>query len=89
MIKYIHLDYRKPRTKEESTLYGLSNVDLNTADIFINVNKHRKGQNLVDTFFHEMAHVFIEFHGKKNQMNEHKEEELAMAIGKACAEVLK
>lgn len=89
MIKYIHLDYRKPRTQRESELYGLSTVDFNTADIFINVDKHRKGCNLVDTFFHEMAHVFFEFHGKKDQMSATKEEEFATLIGRKCAEILK
>lgn len=89
MIKYIHLDYRKPHTKEEGKLFGLSNVDINTAHIFINTNMHRKGRNLADTFFHEMAHVFIEFHGKKGQMSAATEEELATLIGRKCAEVLK
>lgn len=88
MIKYIHMDYRRPHTKEESKLYGLSTVEVNTAHIFVNINMHRKGRNLADTFFHEMAHVFIEFHGKKGQMTSAKEEELATLLGRKCAEIL-
>lgn len=89
MKKYIHLDYRIPRTKEEKSLFGLSDVEKDTAAIFINVNMHRKGRNLIDTFFHEMAHVFIAFHGKDGQMSNAKEEKLAKEIGRVCAEVLK
>lgn len=89
MIKYIHLDYRKPHTKEESNVFGLSNVEIQHAEVFINTNKHRKGQNLIDTFFHEMAHVFLAFHGKDKQMSDAKEEKLAKEIGVACAEILK
>lgn len=89
MIKYIHIDYRKPRTEEEKGYYALSNVDTNTTDMFINVNKHRDGKNLADTFFHEMAHVFMAFHGKDGQMSNAKEEKLAKEIGRICAEALK
>lgn len=89
MINYIHLDYRIPHTKEEKELYGLSNVDAHTANIFINVNKHRDGKDLVDTFFHEMVHVFLEFHGKTGQMSHVKEEQLARKVGRLCAEALK
>lgn len=89
MIKYIHLDYRKPRTKAEKTYFALSNVDTHTTDIFINTNKNRLGKDLIDTFFHEMAHVFVAFHGKEKQMSAAKEEKLCREIGRRCAEVLK
>lgn len=89
MINYIHIDYRKPHTKEEKGFYGLTNVDTHTADVFINVNKHRNGKDLIDTFFHEMVHVFLEFHGAAGQMSNAKEEKLARKIGQMCAEVLK
>lgn len=89
MIKYIHIDYRRPRTKAEKRLFALSNVDTNSTDMFINTNKHRRGANLIDTFFHEMAHVFLAFHGKDKQMTDAKEEELATHVGRICAEALK
>jgi hypothetical protein len=89
MIKYIHLDYRKPHTKEEKTVYALSNVATDTATIFVNVDMHRKSKNLSDTFFHEMAHVFFAFHGKDKQMSDAKEEKLAKEVGRICAEALK
>lgn len=89
MIKYIHLDYRNPRTKEEKGYFALSNVDTHTSDIFINRKKNRKGSDLADTFFHEMAHVFLAFHGKDKQMSAAKEEKLAKEIGRNCAETLK
>lgn len=89
MTKFIHIDYRRPRTKEEKGLFALSYVDTNTTDMFINVNKNRKGITLADTFFHEMAHVFFAFHGKDKQMTAAQEEELATHVGQLCAEALK
>lgn len=89
MIKTVHLDYRRPRTKGEKDMFGLSMVDAQSANVFINTNKHRNGQNLIDTFFHEMVHVFLAFHGKDKQMSDATEEKLAKAIGVACAEILK
>jgi len=89
MIKYIHIDYRKPRTKEEKSVYAISHVETNTANMFINVDMHRKSKNLSDTFFHEMAHVFLAFHGKDGQMTDAKEEKLAKEVERICAEALK
>jgi hypothetical protein len=88
-IKYIHIDYRKPHTKEEKTVYAISHVEPATASVFINVNMHRKSKNLSDTFFHEMAHVFFAFHGKDKQMSDAKEEKLAKEVGRICAEALR
>jgi hypothetical protein len=69
-------------------VYALSNVATDTATIFVNVDMHRKSKNLSDTFFHEMAHVFIAFHGKDKQMSDAKEEKLAKEVGRICAEAL-
>lgn len=55
----------------------------------MNVRRNKKGSTLVNTFFHEMAHVFLAFHGKNKQMSNAKEEKLAKAIGAACARILK
>lgn len=88
MIKYIHIDYRKPRTKSEKRYFALSNVDVNAADVFINTRKNKKMKDLVDTFFHEMAHVFIAFHAKDGQMTEQQEEMLCEALANKCSEVL-
>lgn len=89
MIKYIHIDYRKPRNKEEKECFAISNVDSNTTNMFVNVVKNQKGRTLSDTFFHEMVHVFLAFHGKDKQMTDYQEERLAERIGKLCAEALK
>ncbi len=87
--KFIHIDYRVGRSKEEKSVYALSHVDVNTAEVFINVHKNRNSQDLADTFFHEMAHVFFAFHGKDKQMTDTEEEELALQVGRICAGVLK
>ena len=88
-IKYIHIDYRVPKNKAETRLYGQAEVDDNTASVYINRRLHRNGRNLADTFFHEMVHVFVGFHGKEGQMSDAKEERLAQEIGRLCAEALK
>ena len=89
MIKYIHLDYRTPRSQKERDSFAVSEVDDRTANVFVNRHMHRKGNNLIDTFFHEMTHVFLAFHGKDDQMSSAKEEKLAKEIGRLCARVLK
>ncbi len=89
MIKSIHLDYRAPRSKSEKGFYALTDVERNTAHVFVNVYKNRNSQDLTDTFFHEMAHIFFAFHGKKKQMTDAKEEKLAQQLGRVCAGVLR
>lgn len=89
MIKFIHFDYRFPRNKNENKYYALSEVTRDTANVFMNVSKHKNGKDLIDTFFHEMAHVFFAFHGKTKQMSSVTEERLARQIGRVCAGVLK
>jgi hypothetical protein len=88
MIKYVHIDYRSPRNREEKRFFALTNVKRDTADVFVNVRKNRKGEDLADTFFHEMAHVFCAFHGKAKQMSSATEERLARQIGRVCAGIL-
>lgn len=88
MNKYIHIDYRHPRTKEERECFAITFAEPHSAEIFLNVKKHSKGHVLVDTFFHEMVHVFLEFHGKAKQMSAAKEENLAKEVGRICAEAL-
>lgn len=89
MTKFIHIDYRAPRTKDEKGLFGQVFAEKDKADIYMNVNKNRNSKDLVDTFFHEMAHVFFAFHGKTKQMTEAEEEKLAQQIGRICAGVLR
>lgn len=89
MIKYIHIDYRKPRTQVENECWAITDVKNDTACMFVNINKNRTSKALSDTFFHEMAHVFMAFHGKEGQISEKAEETLAMKIGQICAEALK
>lgn len=89
MIKSIHIDYRGPRSKYERGYFGLTTSDKTSADVFLNVNKHKKSDDLVNTFFHEMAHVFFAFHGKKRQMTAAEEERLAQQVGRICAGVLR
>ena len=89
MIKYVHIDYRTPRTSEERSVYAFTEGDKHAATVFINVNKNRKSEDVIDTFFHEMAHVFFAFHKKNRKMSCAAEEKLAQQVGRICAGVLK
>lgn len=88
MNKYIHIDYRHARNKEERECFAITYAEPHSAEIFFNVKKNKKGKVLIDTFFHEMVHVFLEFHGKDKQMSPGKEESLAKEVGRICAEAL-
>lgn len=85
--KAVFIEWRHPQNKKEKDYFGLTEYENeHVAKVFIsNVgNKH-----LVDTFFHEMAHVFFAFHQKNKKMSNKREESLATAIGRACAAILK
>ena len=81
-VKSIVIEWRNPRTKEEKELWGETFVYHDIATVFINLKKNRKSKEAVDTFFHEIAHVFFGFHTKNKKMSDAKEEELAMQVGK-------
>lgn len=78
MIKTITLDIRNPRTAAEKKLDGETTGDLSSSVVFIN----RRADN-VSTFFHEMAHVFCNFSGRRLSPDD--ETRFAWNIGQLAA----
>lgn len=89
ITKNIHIEYRDPRTKEEVASYGITRSTDDKADIFINMKRNRKSEDATDTFFHELAHVFLAFYTPQPKMTAAQEERFAQQIGQVCAGVLK
>lgn len=83
--KVILMSWRVPKTKEEKKHFGLTESDRRIAKVYIDITQ--PSNEMVDTFFHEIAHVFFSFHN--HNVPEKSEEALARKIGRICAEVLK
>lgn len=89
MTKVITLNYRRARTKEEKGDWAETTLDSpDLATVYINRDKNRTSKELADTFFHEMAHIFIHFHGAK-KIDRDVEEKLCQQIGRACEGILR
>ena len=84
--KVILIEWRTPKTKYEKSKYGTTEVNGDIARVYIQQNQSSK--ELVDTFFHEMAHVFFGFHKKNKHMTDEQEEYLAGKVGKLVAGLL-
>ena len=76
--RIIILEVRKPRTKEERGVFGMTvTEDGYKTNIFINENQ--TGEEMVDTFFHEVAHAYLHWIPKKYKPG--KAEALASLVG--------
>ena len=84
--KVILIEWRNPKSKYEQDKYGWTEVEGDIAKVFI--KKKQPSQELVDTFFHEMTHVFLGFHKKSKRMSDKQEEYLATKVGKVVASLL-
>jgi len=89
--KIIVIEWRKPKNAEERACYGMTMVNgtRNIANVFLNSRFRLKegGWLLVEAFFHELGHVFLEFHTHKTTAR--KAESIARQIGEATLAVLK
>lgn len=83
VAKAVYLEWRRPETKVERNTYGLTTTNGDIARIFFNTSIK---QELANTFFHEMTHVFFAFH--KHKVPENVQEALALKIGAICKEIL-
>jgi len=81
------IEWRKSNSKYEKSRYGTTEVEGNIAKVFI--DSTQSPEESVDTFFHEMAHVFFGFHTKNKKMSDQQEEYLAAKIGHIAAALLK
>lgn len=87
MNRAIIIEIRKPG-KGEETLYGRTYIDPAIAKIFINGRMNHKYRDLVNTFFHEMAHVWFGlFHDKP--IDKRLEEDICWRLGDVCEAILR
>ena len=83
--KSILIEWRKPANARERRAFGATYADDRIARVFIDTRAPMDEQ--IDTFFHEMAHVFFAF--TKHEVPDTVQEAKARRIGKTCTEVLK
>lgn len=87
--KAIWIEWRNPRTKEEASLYGQTIFDNDsTARIFINSRKNATYLDAVQTYWHELVHVFFHFHTHRTIVTDKKEESLCRTIERVLWEIL-
>lgn len=79
----IVVEFRKPNNKEEAELYGEC-VTENKSVSRVFINSEREPESRIDTFFHEMAHAFMHWRGKKGGPAS---EKLAREVGRAAHSV--
>lgn len=87
MRKVIILDVSKPHNKDQKPLWGQTAFDndgLNT----VWIREGQEGKQLVDTFFHEMTHVFLGIVKQKARITSAQEEQLCRMIGQIAASIL-
>lgn len=87
--KSIIIEWRNPRTKEEAEDYAETIASSDFARVFINSRKNQSSREIVDSFFHEMVHVFVAFHETRKTMTAKEEEAIADQMGKMAAIILK
>ncbi len=77
----IVVERRKPQTAEEAKLHGLC---ITHGQIMSRVFLHsgRPGHTRADTFFHEIAHAYMHWTGKKKGAAA---EKVALRVGQAAA----
>lgn len=86
MKKVIILKVSKPDNASRKQLLGQTEFDadgLNT----VWIREGQEGKQLVDTYFHEMTHVFIGL-SKHKKLSNKEEEQLCRMVGQCAASIL-
>lgn len=87
--KAIWIEWRKPLTAIEKKQYGSTSYqNANTVRIFINEKLTKSSEQLVRTYWHEMAHTFLHFH-RRGKINTKREEALCYRVEGILWELLK
>jgi len=82
VMKTIVVEWRKPQSKMEKACWGVTNDHGDVSHVFIRESAVDKGIG-IDTFFHELTHVFFNFH-KNNKLTRQEEEQVARSVGRAA-----
>lgn len=84
----VNIEWRKPRNKMERGCYGVTDsINSNIIDVFLQQDMSR--EQSVDTFFHELAHVFFRCYKSKKKISDAEEERLASLVGRVVASILR
>lgn len=84
-VKTIVIELRKPANKTEKGTFGMTYDHGPIARIFIDSRKN-KGREFVDTFFHEMVHVFTNFTSPTGKIAD--EEKKCRLVGQAAKKII-
>lgn len=85
--RVIIFEHRSPRTRAEKRCYGQT---IETGDGIVDVwlSTRQSQRQTIDTYWHEMAHVFFRIFTRNRRMTVAQEEQMARVIGKATSELL-
>jgi len=87
-IKAIWIEWRRPTTKAEKSVFGLTTyTNENTARVFINTALNKSSRESVKTYWHELFHVFCNFHGRR--LDAKREEDMARRLEAVIWELIR
>lgn len=80
----INIEWRKPSNKLEKKCYGMTRAH-NAAVIDVFLRQDMKSKQSVETFFHEMTHVFFRCYNMHRKLPKGFEENIAEWVGRISA----
>jgi hypothetical protein len=83
----VNIEWRRPVSKLEKKCYGVTTTR-NPAIIDVFLRSNTTGERSVQTFFHEMTHVFFRCYDKHKKLPKGFEEHVAGVIGSVAAKIL-
>jgi hypothetical protein len=86
----IRIEYRKPRDRAEAKIFGRTSIQPqgNIATVFINSAKSGRNGEALNTFFHELTHVWNDMMGAQ-KMGRKDDEHSASMVGDTVEALLK
>lgn len=87
MRRVIILEVSKAKTRHRKRLLGETEFD-NDGVNTVWIREGQMGKQLVDTYFHEMTHVFLGFARFKGKLSNEQEEQLCRMVGQTSASIL-
>lgn len=83
----VNIEWRNPSSKLEKKCYGVTQAkNSNVIDVFL--RERMPSRQSVDTFFHEMTHVFFRCYDRHKKLPKGFEEYAADLIGKVAAHIV-
>lgn len=83
----INIEWRRPTSKLEKKCYGVTTTR-NPAIIDVFLRSNMTSSKSVQTFFHEMTHVFFRCYSKHKKFPKGYEEHIADVVGTVAAKIV-